>query len=232
LADEEEETNVGATSDNESEDDVGVQLSSLTLNSKNSSVIDHFELVSDVFELMKKSRLLIKFVRNHSIINEYFNKCVLSNANEKQTGGLVLDMLIRWNSSFVLLDRLFTHKDILNDMGVFSNNLHGLTDQQKKQLKQLTFNQYEWELIEILRNVLEPFLDTTVALSGQTYPTMAVCFYAYRLLTHFLESSLNDDPRVIALKESLRYWFNIRFKSKLPQGQMEIMIVRSLSRFQ
>ena len=138
-------------------------------------------------------------------------------------------MLIRWNSSFILLDRLINHKDILNNMGVFSNNLHGLTDQQKKRLKELSLNQYEWELVELLRNILEPFLDTTVVLSGQTYPTMALCFYTYRLLTHFLESTLKDDPHVIALKESLRYWFNIQFKSKLPQGQMEIMIVRSLS---
>ncbi len=42
-------------------------------------------------------------------------------------------------------------------MGVFSNNHHGLTDQQKKRLKELTLNQYEWKLIELSRNILETF---------------------------------------------------------------------------
>ena len=178
---------------------------------------------------MKKSRLMIRFIKDHNITNEYFNKSILSKNNGKKGGGLVLDMMIRWNSSFTLLDRLFTHKDIFQNTSLLSNNFQGLTDKQKKRLKELTFNEYEWESIEILRNVLEPFFDTTKALSGQTYPTMGLCFYAFRLLSHFLESTVNDEPRVLALKQSLWFWFNIQFKSKLPQGQLEAMMVRSLS---
>ena len=79
-----EETNVGATTDNESEEDVDVPFSSLTLSDKKSSTIDHFELLNDIFKLMQKSRLMIKFIRNHSITNEYFNKSIPSNINGRK----------------------------------------------------------------------------------------------------------------------------------------------------
>ncbi|CAF1494908.1 unnamed protein product [Rotaria socialis] len=85
-------------------------------------------------------------------------------------------MLIRWNSSFLLIDRLILHKDVLNSMCSFLNNITGLTEKQTKKLMGLMLNQQEWNLLNCLKNVLEPFLEATTALSGQKYPTMALSF--------------------------------------------------------
>ena len=81
---------------------------------------------------MKKSRLVIKFIRNHNVANEYINKLKLSNNNNNTIGCFVLDMIIRWNSSCLLLDRLIDHKDIMNSMFSFPNNIFGLTEKEKK----------------------------------------------------------------------------------------------------
>ena len=210
----------------ESEDeDVDIQLSSLTLNDNNSSNMDHYEVLSNVFRLMKKARIIIKFMKNHSVTNEYINKHIISTYGVNNAGGLVLDMIIRWCSSFLLLERLIKYQDILNNVFSFPVNLPGLNEEQKKRLKELALNEREWELLEALKFVLEPFLDSTTVLSGQTYPTMAASFYIFRLLSHFLQTTADNPPLIAALKESLRYWFNIQCKSKLPEGQMEIMMV-------
>ena len=79
-------------------------LLSLLLNHNSSTSIDHFKLLNDVYGLMKKSGLVIKFIRNHNVANEYINKLKLSNNNINTIGCLLLDMIIRWNSSFLLLD--------------------------------------------------------------------------------------------------------------------------------
>lgn len=191
--------------------------------------MDHFELLESVFGLMKKARLIVKFVRNHSITNEYISKSILSEGGGNgKYGGLVMDMTIRWNSSFVPLDRLVNHKEILNNMFAFPNSIPGLDDKQRKRLKELSLNQQEWKLIESLGVILKPFFDATTVLSGQYYPTMALSFYIFRLLQHFLESA-SDDPLVVGLKESLLFWFNMHCKVKLPHGQLEIMIVSIVS---
>ena len=212
-------------SESESGDDVAVQLSSIDLNDKISLSIDMFKLLKNVFALMKKCRLMVKFMRNHTITNEYINQYMLSNNNGKRTDDLVLDMFIRWNSSFLLLDRLIIYKNIINSMFSFPNNLVGLTEKQKQQLGELSLQQPEWELIQSLRNIMEPFLDASVVLQGQHYPTMALSFYVFHLLCCFLESTSNDELITSSLKESLRFWFKVHCKEKLPSGQIEIMIV-------
>ncbi|CAF4052930.1 unnamed protein product, partial [Rotaria magnacalcarata] len=187
--------------ESDAEDDIELEFASLQLSNNNSSSIDHFELLKNVFELMKESRLIIKFMRNHTITNEYIQ------------------------NSFLLIDRLILHKDVLNSMFAFPNNITGLTEQQIKKLKDLILNQHEWNLLNCLKNVLKPFLEATTALSGQKYPTMALSFYVFRLLSHFLEVTSGDDSITIALKQSLLYWFNVQCKAKLPSGQLEIMMV-------
>ncbi|CAF2049425.1 unnamed protein product [Rotaria magnacalcarata] len=54
----------------DAEDDIELEFASLQLINNNSSSVDHFELLKNVFELMKKSRLIIKFMRNHTITHE------------------------------------------------------------------------------------------------------------------------------------------------------------------
>ena len=135
-------------------------------------------------------------------------------------------MLIRWNSSYLLLYRLIEHRNIVQTIFSSPNNFNGLTEEQKKKLHQLTLKPDEWDMLINLRTVLEPFLESTSTLSGRKYPTLASCFIIWRLLQHFLYSTSNDKPVITALKESLRFRFNIYCKSKLPPGQLETMNVR------
>ncbi|CAF4315785.1 unnamed protein product [Rotaria sp. Silwood2] len=187
--------NVTTDDEFESDSDSDISLSSLTINDNNLSSIDHYELLVSVFNLMKKTRAGVKFIRNHNDTNEYVIKHIeLKNKAQKENiGGLVLDMVIRWNSSHLLLCRLLSHKDIVKNLLVY------------------------------LRDVLQPFQQSTTALSGQYYPTMASSFIIWRLLSYFLNSTSNDEPVALALKESLRFQFNIYCGSKLPAGQLETM---------
>ena len=135
---------------------------------------------------MRKTRCGVKFIRNHNATNEYVIKTIKSNYNGKHVGGLVLDMMIRWNSSYVLLDRLLMHQDIIKDIFSFPNNFNGLTHKQKQTLHELALTRKEWELLAKLRKVLEPFVAATSVLSGQHYPTMASCYFVLCSLAHFL----------------------------------------------
>ena len=72
---------------------------------------------------MRKTRCGVKFIQNHHATNEYVIKVIKSNYSGKRVGGLVLDIMIRWNSSYVLLDRLLIHQDIVKDIFFLSKQL-------------------------------------------------------------------------------------------------------------
>ncbi|CAF1510336.1 unnamed protein product [Didymodactylos carnosus] len=134
--------------------------------------------------------------------------------NDK-TGGFVLDMAIRWNSSFLLLERVVKYKDALDNMFAFPNNIIGLIEKQKKRLKELPLNQDEWDLLTIIKNILKPFLSSTIVLCVQSHPTLAASYYVYHDLSFFLRLTADDGPITTALKQSLRFCFNIFIYYKL-----------------
>lgn len=213
----------GKVDDDDSEHDIS--LSILSMNNNNLFYDDYYELLMNVFQLMKKVRAMIKFIRNHNIINEYFTKCARENNNNRFSSGLLLDMSIRWNSSYLMLDRLFVHRQIVTNIMMFPNKFPGLTSKQKKKLHDLVILEKEWDLIENLRQVLEPFQVATNALSTQQYPTMSISFFVWRSLSTFLQPSTNDLPVISSLKSCLRYRFEMYCQKKLPPGQWELMIV-------
>lgn len=205
-------------------DDV-VDFSTLSINNQDSSNVNHFDLLLNVFHLMKKTRSSIKFIRNHNITNEYVTKSIKEKNNNRNVGGLVLDLSIRWSSSFLMINRLLMHREIVVNIFAIPNNLNGLTEKQKRQLYELMIKQNEWNLIGDLKVLLEPFQVATIVLSGQKYPTMAMSFVVWRLLYKFLQSSTTDTPTIVALKTCLRFRFRLHCEKNLPPGQLEIMKV-------
>ncbi|CAF3601442.1 unnamed protein product [Rotaria sp. Silwood1] len=60
----------------DSDSDDNINFSSLTINDSKLSSIDHYKLLLSVFNLMKKARAGVKFIRNHNGTNEYVIKHV------------------------------------------------------------------------------------------------------------------------------------------------------------
>ena len=209
------------TSDDEDE----INFSTLTIKDNVSHSIDHYELLISLFELLKKTRAGIKFIRNHNVTNEYAVKHIKLNNQGKMVGGLVLDMSIRWSSTFLMVNRLLIHKDIVKNIFAFPNNFLGLTEKQKQMLYKLALKQNEWDFLIDIQLVLEPFEAATTVLSGQSYPTMAYSFLVWSFLSKFLQATSDDHPIIRALKDCLRFRFNINCYKNLPPRQMELMKV-------
>lgn len=206
-------------------DEDDIDFTSLSIVDHGASPVDHYELLTSVFELLKKARSAVKFIRNHNATNESLLKQLKSKNNGRRVGSLVLDMAIRWNSSYLMLNRLLTHKDVVKHLFAFPNNFDGLTEKQRKAMYNLTLQPNEWELLSHLRQVLEPFQAATTVLSGQKYPTMASSFLVWRLLSQFLQSNASDHSMVLALKECLRFRFEYYCGRNLPSKQIELMKV-------
>jgi hypothetical protein len=76
----------------------------------NSSESDEDETIlldmQDIGILMAKSRTLINTIRKSSILND----AIRNLARDSTTVELIVDMKVRWNSSFQMIQRLLLHQ--------------------------------------------------------------------------------------------------------------------------
>ncbi|KAK9705574.1 hypothetical protein RND81_07G067300 [Saponaria officinalis] len=82
----------------------------------------------------------------------------------KETKALWLDVPTRWNSTYLMLDRALIYRDAFNKLNLVDKAYIYCPDN------------FEWEMVEKIRDVLGPFNDITELFSGSDYPTANLYF--------------------------------------------------------
>ena len=92
----------------------------------------------------------------------------------------------RWNSTYKMLSTIILYRDIINDMFKSKRNL-GLTTKQRHKLEKIELSTAQWDLLELIIALLEPFYSATKLLSNKKYPTVGTALYLIRQLGEHLE---------------------------------------------
>lgn len=157
-----------------------------------------------ISELLTKCRTIIKTIRKSSILND---ELLLLARNSSIKVGLILDMRVRWNSSFAMIKRLITFQSVLEQFYTQLDSLPGATAKQRIKLTNARLSSHDWTLLQILKQVLERFTDASVALSGDEYPTLSVAYAIIFSLRHYLNGQAGD-PLESAVKQLLQSQFD------------------------
>ena len=193
--------------DNEDEDDDS-STSSSTDDEHNDTDISPSLQTHDITALMAKCRAIVSSIRKSSILYERIN--TLANGSSIKAGP-VIDMRVRWNSSYTMLQRMVLYQSILEKLYDAFNSVPGITDTQRKKLfdSKLTGNQCQ--VVEALRRVLERFDEATKVLSGQKYPTLSLAYAIVFSLLHYLNhrssDSIKNEIKDMLLDSYNRYMF-------------------------
>ena len=118
----------------------------------------------------------------------------------KNIKNFIIDFHIRWNSTYLMLQRLVKLKEIAMQITNCPRKINGITKKQMEKLKKLELSEEEWLLVDILIKVFQPFFACTKLLSGRQYETLSLSFVAKRILFHTLENQ-SDDPKETAVKK-------------------------------
>lgn len=188
--------------------------------------IDLYQLLCSVNDLLGRVRAIVKLIRKSSLIDAYVREKMSSIDGAKE---LVCDFRVRWNSTCLMLERLLTHKDIINSIVSSPDRIAGLHRDQKAKLKSLALSHNDWDVIAVLHEILRPFAIATKILSAQNYPTMAASLYVTRKLEMFLSDNDGDSSIVTVLKQSLRFRFKLYFQTKIPHRQKDFLLVSFMS---
>ena len=145
--------------------------------------------IKDIITLMEKCRKVITTIRKSSILSE----TVHTFANTLSIkGGLIIDMRVRWNSSYKMLQRILVYQTVFEKLYEELHSLVGITNKQRNKLLELKLDGNDWNLIQTLRRVLERFDEATKVLSGQKYPTLSLSYAIMSSLLHYLNTQSND----------------------------------------
>ena len=159
---------------------------------------DHIDAIH-ISELMGKCRVIVGTIRRASILHEMVN--TIAN-NLSINVDLILDMRIRWNSSYQMISRILVYQPVLEELYAQLDSIGGITKGQKDKLIGAYLSSSDWALLQCLRFVLERFLDATELISGQSYPTLSISYVVRLSLHHFL-NDLTGDTNVRAIKRML-----------------------------
>lgn len=69
----------------------------------------------------------------------------------EKLGRLILDMKVRWNSTYKMADRFVLFRSVIQTMTEKLDTTSGLTNDQKKRFQKASLNDRQWQILESIR---------------------------------------------------------------------------------
>lgn len=190
-----------------------------------------------VFDMMQKTRTLIKTIHRSSGLDKYVRDQISvkqeeanKRAREENTepiiyNELVMDFRVRWNSSFEMLERFIKLSSVINDVTFTAKTSDGVTSELASKLSRLMFSHDDWHWLSSLKSVLGPFEQSTCLLSGRSYQTLAVGKMVLHTLKDILSRHKTGETMLNRLKVLLLESFEKYCENKVPPEVDEAMMV-------
>nr|GMD40798.1 zinc finger BED domain-containing protein RICESLEEPER 2-like [Ipomoea batatas] len=143
------------------------------------------ERLKVVTSALHKIRESVKYVKGSEGRMKKFEECIGAVGNIDTSIGLRLDVVTRWNSTYLMLDSAIKYKRAFASLQV--NDRH---------YKFCPSNE-EWKRGEKICEFLEPFYEVTNLISGSSYPTSNLYFMQVWKIESMLKDNLHNEDVLI-----------------------------------
>lgn len=136
-----------------------------------------------VQKLTKRVRSCVNYIRNNRAINDYVRDRAGSNLPPIRAG-LVIDFEVRWNSTYIMIDRFIIHRGILNEITTEPLKIPGINVFQQMSLRSsaFQFSGTDWSQLVDIHSLLKPFFVATNTISARNYPSLATAYSSTYIL--------------------------------------------------
>jgi hypothetical protein len=164
----------------------GVNTEEILLDDLQKKVRGVIDITREIVKTAKRTTILSNFIEKKRL------KINLNRRKDKKINRhLSIDVKTRWNSTFKMLSTINIYRDIINEMFKSKGSL-GLTAKQRRKLTRIELTTDQWDLLELLVMLLQPFYSATKVLSNAKYPTIGSALYVIRRLQEQLETEENN----------------------------------------
>ena len=154
-----DEDNVSYADENDNPDD-NEENNSSDDNEENDDYqsIDLQDIRASIRRLIDRMRAFINNINSTRAVTDYVQQREKIH-DPPITAALLIDIEIRWNTTFIMLDRLITHKAIIDDISSRPLKVPNISSVQQLKLgnKKFEFTNDDWCTIKDLQPVLKPF---------------------------------------------------------------------------
>ncbi|CAF3462685.1 unnamed protein product, partial [Rotaria sp. Silwood2] len=159
--------------EDESEDDIDGGYA----KNNDEQVVQQGNIQFSVLQLVKRIRSCIGNIRAKRAVLDYVKKKAQS-VDPPITSTLITDIEIRWNTTFVMIDRFTKHRAIIDDINGRPYQIPNTSSTQQLKIgsKEFEFTNSDWHRITDLKKALEPFMISTNVVSAKNYPTLAAAY--------------------------------------------------------
>jgi hypothetical protein len=184
------------------------------------------DTIKNVQNLLSRIRNLVKMVRICGNICSYAINKIKNDESISNNTNFIIDFHVRWNSTFLMLKRLFKLKQIVTMMTEKPSRINGITAKQIEKMSKLDLTKDDWSTIQILIKVLEPFFEATKL----KYATLSSSIVVMKVLMKNLEEFVQD-PKERTIKafifEKLIYHLVEKTNITSDQQQVTLVILKS-----
>lgn len=137
------------------------------------------------------------------------------------------DTVTRWNSTYFILKRLLELRDAIEEL---SKSLIRDPDRGIRSdgniLKEKILSKYDWQGLEELSNLLHPFAQASIYMSGSHYPTLSMMYpIMYRIFKHLNQIECNlTHISVIDTHKHIRESLNARWEDPKMTGWLATIL--------
>ena len=185
-------------------------------------------ILKNICRSVNRTRNFIKIMRRSCHLRDYVKQ--EAKLKKLEGEGLILDCIIRWNSTFYMVDRFIKYQDVVNQMTV-NPRLTSASLSLMDVLKRFIFHHDVWDHLIALRDALSKFEEACCLISGKKYQTLSIAFMVLIGLEHHLSQSTatcSQNSIESTLKQSLYEAYRYHVHDKISSNQRRAMMVRNL----
>jgi hypothetical protein len=173
-----------------------------------------------------KVRKIINMVSRSSVIKRHvIDKAkALSNVNSD----FILDFCVRWNTSYLMLERFYQLKLIVDEITCNPQLILGIKLRSEKKLRSLVITKEDWDTIVLMTNLLKPFYKASVMLQGQKYQTLSMAKVVETILLEYYANIDPSDTKQFHVANRLNEYLKAHLVTKISREQKRTSLVTIL----
>ena len=138
-----------------------------------------------------------------------------------------LDFHVRWNTTYLMLERFHILKVIVDELTCNPQIIEGIKKCHLDKIRKINFKQEDWNTIIILIKLLKPFYKASVMLQGQKYHSLSMSKVIEKTLIAYYKqiSDSSDSYLEIAISDKLNKYVKKYLVDKISPAQKVLSLV-------